>query len=59
MDMREVSSDIRAVSTLDRQLLAAAPYGLLSATKSIVDQGLVDEHSQINPETDNDRLLHH
>jgi len=50
--MHEVSSDTRAVSTLDRQSLAATPYGLLSSTKSIVDQGVVDEHPQINPASD-------
>jgi len=46
--MHEVSWDIRAVSTLDRQSFSAAPYGLLSSTKLIVDQGFVDEHSRIN-----------
>jgi len=43
-DMREVSSDIRTVSTLDRQSLAAAPYGLFYRPKSFVD-----EHPCINP----------
>jgi len=50
-DMREVSSDIRAVSTLDRQLLAATPYGIFSSTKSFLYQGFVDEHPRINPAT--------
>ena len=41
--------DIWAVSTLDRQSLAATPCGLLSLTRLIIDQGFVDEHLYINP----------
>jgi len=50
--MRKVSSDIRALSTLDRQSLAATPYGLLPLTKSIVDLEFGDEHPRISPATE-------
>jgi len=41
--------EIPRVSTLDRQSLAAAPYGFLSLTKSIADQGIIDEHPRTDP----------